>query len=234
MTIFKKITNYFSKLEISLWVCSVSLIIISFVIFDRSNFLTLSASLIGITSLIFNAKGNPFGQFLMIIFSLIYGIISFSFSYYGEMLTYLGMTMPMAVFSLISWIKNPFENNKSQVEVNNISKKENIFMWIIAILTTLFFYFVLAYFNTANILPSTISVTTSFVAVYLTFRRSPYFAVAYAANDIVLIILWVLASFENTKYISVVVCFIAFLFNDIYGFVNWRKIEKFQANKKNI
>ena len=63
------------------------------------------------------------------------------------------------------------------------------------------FYFFLEYFNTANIVPSTVSVTTSFLAVYLTFRRSPYFALAYAANDIVLIVLWVLASICDARYI---------------------------------
>lgn len=86
--------NYFSKLEIVLWSASVSLIILSFCLFDRENYLTLSASIIGVTALIFNAKGNPIGQLLMIIFSLLYGIISFTFNYYGEMITYLGMTMP--------------------------------------------------------------------------------------------------------------------------------------------
>ena len=104
----KKITAYFSKTELILWICSVGVIIVSFGVFDRENFLTLAASLIGVTSLIFNAKGNPFGQLLMIIFSLLYGIISYSFAYYGEMITYLGMTMPMALFSLIAWLKNPY------------------------------------------------------------------------------------------------------------------------------
>lgn len=85
---------------------------------------TLAASLIGVTSLIFNAKGNPFGQFLMVIFSLLYGIISFTFSYYGEMLTYLGMTMPMAIFALISWLKNPHNGNKAEVKVNSLGKNE--------------------------------------------------------------------------------------------------------------
>lgn len=33
----------------------------------------------------------------MVLFSLLYGIISYAFAYYGEMITYLGMTMPMAV-----------------------------------------------------------------------------------------------------------------------------------------
>ena len=117
---------------------------------------------------IFNAKGNPIGQFLMVVFSLLYGIISYTFHYYREMITY---------------------------------------------------------FDTANLIPSTLSVTTSFLAVYLTFRRSPYFALAYAANDLVLIVLWVLASRYDMKYISVVVCFVVFFINDVYGFVNWQKMK---------
>lgn len=223
-----KFINYFTKEERLLWITSAILIILSFCIFDRENYLTLSASLIGVTSLIFSAKGNPFGQFLMVIFSLLYGVISYTFSYYGEMITYLGMTMPMAVFALVSWLRNPYDGNRSEVKVNRISRKEVVFMWILTMVVTILFYFILEYFNTANIVPSTLSVTTSFVAVYLTFRRNPYFAVAYAANDVILIVLWVLASMSDVRYISVVVCFVAFLFNDIYGFINWRKMEKRQ------
>ena len=171
-----KLKNYFSKNEILLWGTSVIAIIISFCIFDRINYMTLCASLIGVTSLIFNAKGNPFGQLLMVIFSLLYGIISYTFSYYGEMITYLGMTMPMAVFSLISWLKNPYNGNKAEVKVNSIEKRETVYMWIVTFAITFIFYFILKHFNTANIIPRTISVTTSFLAVYLTFIRNTYFA----------------------------------------------------------
>lgn len=200
--------------------------------FDRENYLTLSASLIGVTSLIFNAKGNPLGQLLMVLFSLLYGIISFSFDYYGEMVTYLGMTMPMAVFALISWLRNPYKGNKAEVKVNTISKKEALLMWVGAAAITILFYFILEHFNTANIVPSTLSVTTSFVAVYLTFRRSPLFALAYASNDIVLIVLWIMASIYDIRYISVVVCFIAFLANDIYGYISWQKRKIRQSENK--
>lgn len=224
----KKAVNYFSKIEIVLWSSSVILIFLSFFIFDRENYLTLLASVIGVTSLIFNAKGNPLGQLLMVFFSLLYGIISFTFAYYGEMITYLGMTMPMAICALISWLKNPYCGNKAEVKVNKIGKSETVFMWLISLVITAIFYFVLKWFDTANIIPSTISVTTSFLAVYLTFRRSPYFAFAYESNDIVLIILWILASIYDIRYLSVVVCFVAFLFNDIYGFLNWRKMEERQ------
>ena len=104
-------------------------------------------------------------------------------------------------------------------------------MGLLTIAVTIVFYFVLKYFRTANIIPSTLSVTTSFIAVYLTFRRSPYFALAYAANDIILIVLWLMASITDFRYISVVVCFIAFLFNDIYGFISWKKMKKTQSRE---
>ncbi|MCH5192121.1 MAG: nicotinamide mononucleotide transporter [Oscillospiraceae bacterium] len=220
--------NSFSMCEITLWSLSVILVAISFAVFDRENYMTLIASLIGVTSLIFNAKGNPIGQVLMVVFSILYGIISYTFSYYGEMITYLGMTGPMAVLALISWLRNPYNGNRAEVKVNSIKKREVIFMFILTAVITVAFYFILDFFRTANIIPSTLSVATSFIAVYLTFRRSAYFALAYAANDIVLIILWALATLSNISYLSVIICFVAFLVNDIYGFINWLKIQKRQ------
>ncbi|MBR2948536.1 MAG: nicotinamide mononucleotide transporter [Lachnospiraceae bacterium] len=221
-------TNYFSKKELLLWCSSVILIVISFCLFDKENYSTLLASLVGVTSLIFCAKGNPFGQFLMVIFSLIYGVISYTFAYYGEMITYLGMTLPMSVFALISWLKNPYNGNRSQVQINHIKRGEYFFALILTAIVTVIFYFILKALHTANLAPSTFSVTTSFLAVYLSFRRSPYFALAYAANDIVLIVLWILASMTDIRYFSVVVCFLAFLVNDLYGFYNWKKMHRKQ------
>jgi len=221
--------QYFTKSEIALWSGSTVAIVASFFLFDRENYMTLAASVIGVTSLIFNAKGNPFGQLLMVIFSILYGIISYTFRYYGEMITYLGMTAPMAVFALISWLRNPYKGNRTEVAVNRLHRREIYGMLLLTAGVTILFYFILAHFHTANIVPSTLSVTTSFIAVYLTFRRSPYFALAYASNDIVLILLWILAAMENITYISVIICFVMFLVNDLYGFISWRNMEKRQS-----
>ena len=228
MGIKKRVLDYFSKGEIILWLCSVCVITVFFCIFDRSNLLTLLASLLGVTALIFIAKGNPVGQVMMIGFSIVYGIISFSYSYYGEVITYLGMSMPMAFISLISWLRNPYKGKKSEVTVNRVKWKEYIFLAFLTLGVTVLFYFILKTFGTANILPSTVSVTTSFAAVYLTFRRSPYYALCYAANDLVLIVLWIMAAMEDISYLSVIVCFATFLVNDTYGFISWRRMQKRQ------
>lgn len=224
----KRLLNYFTKFELILWLSSIAMVVISYVGFGRSIDLAFFASIIGATSLIFNAKGNPIGPALMMVFCVIYGYISYTFSYYGEMITYLGMSWPMAVLSVLSWLKNPYKGKKSQVTINNIGKIEIFFVFIGAAVVTVLLYFLLKYFNTNNLLISTFSVTTSFIAAYFTMRRSPYFALAYAVNDIVLIVMWIMATFSDIYYLSVVICFVMFLANDSYSFINWRRMQKKQ------
>lgn len=221
----KLLKGYFSRTELALWSGSVLLMTVAFVLSGGSGVLSLIASLTGATSLILAAKGNPAAQVLMIAFSIMYGIISYSFAYYGEMATYLGMTLPMAVISLISWIKNPSGGRGAEVKVNRISASETVFMILLTSAVTVVFYFILRHFRTANLIPSTVSVTTSFAAAYLTFRRTIYFPLAYAANDAVLIVLWALASVSDRSYLSVLVCFAVFLINDLYGFFSWRRMQ---------
>ena len=225
----KKLLSYFSKTEQVLWCTSATLILLSSLLFGRNDLLTLCASLIGVTSLLFNAKGNPVGQLLLVIFSLLYGVISWQRAYYGEMLTYLGMTMPMALFALISWLRNPFRGNRAEVAVNRLARWEWLVLPVLTAAVTAVFYFILAYFHTAYLPLSTFSVTTSFLAVYLTFRRSPRFALAYAANDVVLIAQWALAAAQQRSFLCVVVCFAAFLAGDLYGFISWRRMARRQA-----
>ncbi len=229
MSKIKRIVNYFTITEKLLWLVSCSMLLISFLMSDRTGVFNLIASLIGATSIIFNAKGNPCGQVLMIVFSITYGITSYHCAFYGEMITYLGMTMPMAFLALISWLKNPYKGNHAEVSVNRLKKGEPLFLALLSIFVTVIFYFILKYFNTANLIPGTFSVLTSFLAVFLTYRRSPWFAFAYALNDMVLILLWILASMDDPSYISMVVCFAAFLFNDFYCFIRWNKMKARQA-----
>lgn len=226
----KRLIKYFTPFERCLWLGSAMMILLSFLLFGDGKPLAPIASAVGVTSLILCAKGNPLGQLLIIFFAVLYGIISYGFAYYGEMITYLGMTAPMALFSLVSWLKNPYEGNRAEVKVNRISGREMIFAIFLTAVVTMLFFFILKYFHTANLFFSTLSVATSFAAVYLTFRRSPWFAAAYAANDTVLIILWVSASMSDTSYIPTAVCFAVFLVNDVYGFISWRKMESRQKS----
>ncbi len=226
---FKKFFGYFSIFEWCLWACSVSVITLSFLLSDDFYFLTLIASLVGVSSLIFIAKGNVVGQFLIIVFSILYGIVSLNFRYYGEMITYVFMSLPSAIVACITWLKNPSDKGKAEVKIAKMSAKKFLFLSIATLAVTSLFYFILRYFDTENLLLSTVSVATSFFAASLLIFRSPYYALAYGANDIVLIGLWALASLESLSYLPMVFCFLTFLVNDTYGFLSWKKRQKTQG-----
>ena len=218
-----------TKFELGLWITSLFVSLLSFFVSGGTDAFNLIASLIGVTALIFVAKGHVLGQLLTVVFSVFYGIISVIFHYYGEMITYLFMTAPMAIVAAITWIKNPYKDS-AEVKVSTITKKQLLTMFLLTIVVTILFYFILKALNTTNLFFSTISITTSFIASYLTYLRSPYYAIGYSANDIVLIILWILASMEDISYLPMVACFIMFLANDLYGFYNWNKMQQMQKD----
>ena len=225
-----KIENPFktlTKFEIALWSVSAVVVTLSFILSPDKDPLTLCASLMGVSSLIFIAKGNFFGQILMIVFATLYGVVSFFFRYYGEMITYLGMSLPAAVASLVSWLRHPYR--ASEVKVGKLTPYKVALLFVATAVLTTAFYFILRAIGNANLVVSTVSVATSLFAAILTFMRIPLYALAYAANDVVLIVLWVLASMENIAYLPMIFCFVMFLLNDLYGFFNWRRMEKNQS-----
>ncbi len=225
----KKALQYFSPFEWGLWLGSAGAITFSALFGQSFHLLSLFSSLLGVSSLIFIAKGNVVGQFLVIVFSILYALVSWEQRYYGEMITYVFMSLPAAVCACVSWLKNPSKTAKNEVQVATVSLMKWIFLIFSSLVVTLLFYFVLRYFQTNNLPVSTLSVATSYLASVLLVFRSRYYALAYAANDIVLIVLWVYACFSSLSYLSMVICFCAFLLNDLYAFYNWKRIQKRQS-----
>ena len=115
-----------TKKEWIIWLGSICIVCISNLLTTDFDLLTLVAALVGVTSLIFAAKGNVWAQILMVIFSILYGIISYRFHYWGEMITYLGMTMPMAIWSTITWLRNPSGGNGNVVKIQKLNRKHII------------------------------------------------------------------------------------------------------------
>ena len=221
---FRSLTPF----EIVFWIFSLMAVALSFLL-SGGDILSLIASLIGVTALIFVAKGMVAGQLLTVAFAVFYGIVSFHFRYYGEMITYLGMSAPIAILATISWIRHPYKDS-AEVEVHRMRLREWGVLALLALLVTTAFYFILRALGNASLAVSTVSITTSFVAAYLSWKRSPFYAVAYAANDIVLIVLWVIAALEDFSYFPMVMCFSVFFLQDGYGFFSWMRMQKRQKS----
>ena len=195
---------------------------------DNGGALSTVTSLIGVTALILLAKGDVYGQVLTIVFSVLYGAVSLRFHYYGEMITYLGMTAPSAAVTLVAWLKHPYRDS-DEVAVAQLTAKKLAVTLLLSAGGTVAFYFILRALGTANLAVSTASVFTSLCASILMIYRLPYYAVAYACNDVVLIVLWVMASAADRRYLPMVLCFVMFFVNDLYGFFSWRRMKARQS-----
>ena len=220
--------RFLTKFEWGLWILSLAVVTVSFFLGGEGGILSLIASLLGVTALIFVAKGDVTGQILTVVFSILYAVISWDLRYYGEMITYLCMSAPIAAFSVVSWLRHPYAKDRSEVKIERLSRREIIGTVGLTAAVTFAFYWIRRALGNARLGVSTLSVTTSFLASYLLFRRSPYYALAYAGNDVVLIVLWVIAAVKDLSYLSMVACFIMFLCNDLYGFFNWLRLRKRQ------
>jgi len=227
----RSILRYFSPFEWSLLGGSITVILTVSALSRATSPLSLVASLIGATALVFLAKGNVTGQILTVVFSILYGIISYGQAYYGEMITYLGMTMPIALWSVIVWLRHPFAGRRAEVEICRLKPRQYLVAVLLGVTVTVPFYFLLRALGTARLLLSTVSVFTSLEAVWLSLKRSPAYALGYAANDVVLILLWLLAARESPEALGMVVCFLAFLVSDLYGFFNWQRMERAQKKR---
>lgn len=214
-----------------LWITSMTVTVTLYFIYPAEDPLSLIAALFGFTCLIFIAKGAILGQVLCVIFATLYGIVSLRVGYYGEMMTYVFMSAPVAVMAIISWAKHPFQET-NEVTVRALRRRDVPRVLLACILVTVAFHFILRWLGCANLTVSTISVATSFFAASLAFLRCPWFSLGYIANDIVLIVLWCMMLPKDRSALSMISCFSLFLLHDLYGFISWQRMKRRQQSFK--
>ena len=173
------------------------------------------------------AKGKYSCYIIGIISTFFYAFVSYSNSYYGEVIIAMCCTLPLMVIGLVNWLKH--QDSTNTVIIKEITKKELIIVLISQVVLFYGYYSLLKFFNTNNLLISTFSVIASVIATYLTARRSEHGFVGFIINDIILIVLWSIPVINgNTNIIPVLLCPTLLLINDIYGVYNWKRIKNKQ------
>ncbi len=224
--------KWYEWLYMSLFICTIIVLSCLF----KAGALVIFNSLFGILSVFFLAKGKMIGNVLGVVQSVLYIVISYFNAFYGEVLLCCCIYIPINIASIISWARNLNEKDKIVI----INKSLGWVEWVVSILSAVVIsigiYFLLDYFNTANLLVSTLSVFSSLMAGHLVIRRSEYNFAFYILNNIVCICLWLYVILQNNKvgYITTIVQYCMFLILNILGVINWAKIKKSQEIKNPI
>lgn len=223
-----KLLKDWTKFEKILLYGSIFLVTLVGIIF-KSDILTTTCSIVGIITALLLAKGKKLGQIFGLLIVALYSIVSFKNGFYGEVIIYLFIMLPMYIMGIISWVKHQSKETNT-VEVNEIKKKEWIIVSIVSVIAFIGIYFLLNLFNTKELFVSSLSVIDSLFAIYLGVRRSKYSFHFYVLNDLILILLWgIPVASGELLLIPMVFNPIINLINDLYGIYNWRKLEKMQG-----
>ena len=210
-----------------------SVILVSLVAFIfKSDLLTTICSIVGIITALLLAKGKNSGQIFGILITILYSIVSFNNKFYGEVIIYVFLMLPMYIIGIISWIKH--QNKKTNtVDVNKINKNEWLSVSIVSIVVFIVIYFLLKSFNTNELIVSTMSVVASLFAIYLQIRRSRFSFYFYVINDLILMLLWGIPVLSGKiELLPMLFNPLINLINDLYGISNWRKLERLQGENR--
>lgn len=220
-----------TKFEKLLLFASIILVALVGIIF-KSNLLTTICSIVGIITALLLAKGKNLGQMFGLLIVVLYSIVSFKNRYYGEVIIYLCIMLPMYIIGIISWLKHQNKETNT-VEVNSIKTKEWIIVFIVSLGAFISIYFLLKLFNTNQLFISSLSVIDSLFAIYLGIRRSKYSFYFYVVNDLILILLWGIPVISGSLILLPMIFNPTInLINDIYGIYNWKKLEKIQGGNQ--
>lgn len=223
--VMNKILKDWNRFEKTLLFVSIILITISGII-NNSEILTIITSFLMVLCALTQAKGKVISQFIGVIAIILYSIIAFQNQYYGEVIIYILVLLPMYLVGIYSWITNKNEDTNT-VNQNDLSKKEWIILSVIDILLFGILYYVLRYFNTSQLVVSTLSMLASLMANYLIVRRNKYSFLFYIINDLILVILWGIPVLKGDfALIPILIDPVLLLINDSYGWKNWNKNEK--------
>ena len=229
---FFKSWNLFEKLFLLI---SLLIIIVCFFLGTDKNILSLITSILGVITVIFGAKGLVWAPVVNLLYNIVYIILSYTQGFYGEVLIYIFMMTPINIAMIVSWLKNKSKEDENIVEVNKLNKKEYILLFVFTLIVAVGFYFILKALHTTALFISTISLIDSFIATYLLYRRCSNYALSYIVNDIILIVLWSFSIKNNgVAYLPMVLSFLVFLVNDVYGLISWKKRERKQNKKESL
>lgn len=231
---FLAVKKYFQEWNLweLLWLVSFTIVILVLSILWKDTWYGTVASLTGIWCVVLTAKGKISNYYFGIVNVILYAVVAYQSRFYGEVMLNILYFLPMSVWAIFLWKKHKVSDDKpDDVKVISLSWKKRI-LWFVGSSVAIVAYTYLLYVLKGN-LPWIDSITTiaSVVAMIILARRAIEQWIIWIFVDILTVIMWVIAIREGAGDITILIMWIAYLVNAIYGFINWLKLLKEQKNE---
>jgi len=223
----EKIIKYFSdwKTFEKVWLGISTLLILSLSLYWGDGLIGITASLTGIWCVVLVAKGKISNYYVGIVNILAYAWIAYSWKFYGEVMLNLIFFLPMQFVGILVWRKH-MNSKAKEVKTKIMTQKQRFTWFVIAFVAILFYGQWLASLGGNMPYFDSVSTILSIIAMILMIMRYVEQWVLWIGVNMASIYLWVYALSNGGTDISVLIMWVAYLVNSLYGLYNWNKLNQ--------
>lgn len=214
--------NWFEKT----WLLTFTLINIYLFYAWQDSWIGLTASLTGMVCVVLTAKARISSFYFGLVNILAYSYVAWRSAYYGDVMLNMLYFLPMTFVGIYFWKKNTKGKSKDKVKVRSLSWRKR-WIWFIGSILALMVYGVFLWVIKGT-LPFIDSATTVFsvIAAIMLNQRLTEQWFYWIMVDVLAIIMWVYIFVTVGTDISMLVMWSAYLVNAVYGYWNWKRMEK--------
>lgn len=231
MNIYLKtaITDFYgwNKLEYAwLFMCSFTIALTSITM--GSTTIEFISSVTGIIGAILVAKGKLSSYYWGFIATVLYAYVSFTYKMYGETIMYTALFTPLQLIGAFMWSRKltiSSDGEKADVVKKWLTNKQRIIVIVGTLVTiSIYAYSISLLKGYAPGLDSATAILSVLATVLMVLRYSEQW-ITWVVVNIVAVILWIQATIHHEGAGAVVlVMWITYLLNSLYGVYQWRKI----------
>lgn len=215
------------------WLLLFLAIQIGIFIIQPDSWIATIAAITGILCVVFVGKGKISNYFFGLISVSLYAYISYTFKLYGEMMLNLLVYVPVQFIGFYFWRKNMTNKNTvntagaSEVIAKALNAKQWGILAIVTVIGTFSYIELLKYLGSALAVLDGATVVISIVAQVLMIMRYREQWALWIIVNIMTISLWAVMYFQNGETSTpLLVMYMMYLCNSIYGYYNWIQLEK--------
>jgi len=229
----ERLKNYFKDWTVfeKVWLLTFTIINIYLFFAWQDTVIGLITSLTGMLCVVLVAKGKVSNYWFGIINVTLYAYIAWGQKYYGEVMLNALYFLPMQFIGWWMWSKNTLKDKKDDVKAEFLTNKGRILWTIISIIGVYVYGLILKKMGGNLPFVDSISTVLSVLAMILMAKRYMEQWILWIIVDIVSIIMWFKVFVTGGEDVSMLVMWLSYTVNAIYGLINWIKLHKSQQKR---
>jgi len=191
--------------------------------------LSVVTMLTGLWCVILVAKGRIFNYYVGIVNILGYGYISYTYQLYGETMLNILYYLPMSFVGLYIWSKHKNTAVKDSVKVKCLTLQQREAYGALTVIAFLVYGIILRKMGDPYPFIDSCSTVLSIVAMWAMAWRYWEQWILWIIVDVVSVYMWYCVMVDSgTNDIALLVMWIAFLINAVYGYISWYRMVRNQ------